>query len=139
MTDLTGAAERLRARSLEKMTVAADLAVERTKAEASRRTGALVDSIHHTDPRFTTPDRITCEIVADAPHARYQDEGTGIYGPTGEKIKPRRAGGVLVFDWPAAGGVVFARSVSGSPGRHFFKEPMPDRWHAACADVWAAA
>jgi hypothetical protein len=43
-----------------------------------------------------------------------------------------------VFDWPAAGGVVFARSVAGAPGRHFFTEPMPERWHSAIFEAAGA-
>lgn len=101
------------------------LVVERTKALESRRTGALADSTHATQPALNET-RVQSEMRVDVEYARWQNEGTGIYGPTGARIFPRSAK-VLVFDWPAAGGVVFARSVAGSPGRHFWDD-MPSRW-----------
>lgn len=112
---------------------AADEAVSRTIAEESRRTGAMAAATHHTLPVLNS-DRVTCEIRVDTDYAKYQDDGTGVYGPGGQRIYPRKPGGVLVFDWPAAGGVVFARSVAGAPGRHFFAEKMPMRWAESLAD-----
>jgi len=47
---------------------------------------------------------------------------------------------VLVFDWPAAGGTVFARSVAGSQGTHFFFGPggdaMNQRFSTALSSVF---
>lgn len=109
---------------------AADQTVEETQGAASERTGELRDGITHTPPAYSEP-YVICQIQSAASYSGYQDEGTGIYGPSGAPIVPLRPGGVLVFDWPAAGGVVFARSVQGAPGRHFWREPMPDRWSNA--------
>ena len=62
-----------------------------------------------------------------APYASFQNYGTGIYGPEGTPIVPRRPGGVLVFDWPAAGGIVFARSVRGTEPTHYWERTL-DEW-----------
>lgn len=123
-------ADRIRAHAVDLVRRAADLAVTDTQDHASRRTGATVAGISHTEP--TIGDAyISCQIISAEPSSLYQDEGTGIFGPSGQRIYPLKPGGVLVFDWPAAGGVVFARSVAGSPGKHFFTEPMPARWAAS--------
>lgn len=129
--------DRIREHALALVQRAADLAVTDTQAHMSRRTGASADSVTHTQPALQEP-YVVCEISVGEPSARWQDEGTGIYGPENRRITPSRPGGVLVFDWPAAGGVVFARSVAGSPGKHFFTEPMPARW-ASCLAASAGA
>lgn len=109
--------------------IVSDLMVEDTRAACSRRSGELADSIE-MDPWSNDGTRYSSTIRATSDHARYQDEGTGIYGPEGTRIEAP-PGGVLAFDWPAAGGVVYFKSVAGSPGTHFFMEPMPDRFAAA--------
>ena len=111
---------------------AADLCVTRTQDAASRRTGALVDGISHTEPEVTDA-YVQCQIVSAAPYSAAQDTGSGIYGPTGMRIFPTNAK-ALRFDWPAFGGVAFFRSVAGSPGTHFFTEPMPGRWSECLQD-----
>lgn len=119
-------APRIVQHAVDLVRLAADITVADTKADASRATGALADSISHDEPQASVP-LISCRITATAPYARWQDEGTGIYGPSGQRIFPTHAK-ALRFDWPAAGGVVFAKSVAGSPGKHYFTEPMPARW-----------
>lgn len=113
-----------RARWEQKLPQVSDLMVSATQQDCSRRTGALADSIVVDDwqdqgTRYTT----TISAGRGLPNpavAAYQEFGTGEFGPNGTRIYPHKPGGVLVFDWPAAGGVVFARSVAGSPGTHFF-------------------
>lgn len=122
---------KIREHALRLVERAVDAAVVDTQAHASRRTGATVDGISRTQPQLQDP-YVTCQIVSAEPSSRWQDEGTGIYGPAGMRIFPTHAK-ALRFDWPAAGGVVFARSVAGSPGKHFFHEPMPARWAASLA------
>jgi hypothetical protein len=94
--------------------------VDRLQSRCSRRTGALSAECDTgtTDPvQAGTGVEFTSSI--DLGYARYQDEGTGVFGPEGTRITPVSSS-VLVFDWPAAGGVVFARSVAGAPGTHFW-------------------
>lgn len=122
-------ADHIRERALNLVREAADLTVSLTQEAASSRTGALREGITHDEPTLSDP-YVSCRIVSAATYSEFQDEGTGIYGPSGTRIFPTTAK-ALRFDWPAAGGVVFAKSVAGSPGRHFFREPMPDRWTQA--------
>ncbi len=116
---------------------AADITVQRTQDAASRRTGALVEGISHTQPEFDG-QRVGCDIISAADYSSFEDDGTGIYGPLGVRIFPKTAK-ALRFDWPAAGGIVFAKSVAGSPGKHYFKIPMkPDTIQTVLGDILAA-
>lgn len=130
----------LRARCARNLPAVTERMVEDTRQACSRRTGQLADSIG-ADPWAEQGNQFTSTIRATAPYARYQEEGTGIYGPTGSRIYPIRAK-VLAFDWPAAGGVVFARSVAGSPGRHFFYgedgREMQRRFESALGATWGS-
>lgn len=130
MADLAPLRRRITEHSVARCRRAADIAVDQTRAAASRRSGDLVNSISHSEPASTSAGLVTCTITAAAPYSRAQDEGTGLYGPKRTRIFPTHAK-VLRFDSPAAGGIVYARSVAGSPGRHFFHEPMPQRWREA--------
>lgn len=99
--------------------------VARAQARCSRRTGALADSI--TVLGVTSSEgQSSCTVTVTEDYGRYQDEGTGEFGPEGGRIYPVSAK-VLAFDWPAAGGVVFAASVAGAPGTHFFSDTV-DEW-----------
>lgn len=110
-------------------TTATQLVVEQTQQAASRRTGALAEGITGTQPALAET-QVRSQITSAADYSLYQDEGTGIYGPSGARIFPTSAK-ALRFDWPAAGGIVFAKSIAGSPGTHFWAEPLPERWHNA--------
>jgi hypothetical protein len=96
---------------------------QEVKRGAPRRTGELVGSIERDDPTVAG-DTININVTVGAEYARYVDEGTGIYGPDGRPITPKRPGGVLRFDWPAAGGIVFARRVRGSPPTRFWQKAV---------------
>lgn len=129
----------LRARCVRNLPAITDRMVEDTRAVCSRRSGTLAESIG-ADPWQDEGSRFTSTIRATAPYAIYQELGTGVYGPGGGRIYPHKPGGVLAFEWPAAGGMVFARSVAGSPGRHFFYgesgTAMRDRFENAFAQLW---
>lgn len=131
----------LRNRCARNLPAVTERMVEDTRQACSRRTGQLADSIG-ADPWQEEATRFTSTIRATAPYARFQNDGTGIFGPTGSRIYPRKPGGVLAFDWPAAGGVVFARSVQGSPGTHFFTgedgREMERRFENALGATWGA-
>lgn len=103
-----------------------DAFIEQLRGNMPRRTGDLAES---AEVESITPkdDGVTVKIVVRSPYGRFQNDGTGIYGPDGTPITPRRAGGVLVFDWPAAGGVVFARQVRGTEPTHFWERTL-DQW-----------
>lgn len=110
---------------------AGQVTVTETQAATSRRTGALAAGISASEPALADT-RVTQTITSAADYSAFQDTGTGIYGPKQARIFPTTAK-ALRFDWPAAGGIVFAKSVAGSPGTHFWSEPMPNRWHDALA------
>jgi len=54
-------------------------------------------------------------------------------GARAHRIVPRSAGGLLVFDWPAGGGLVFFRSVNhpGNPPRPWWDDVIRDAWRDA--------
>ena len=113
----------------DRLPAVSEFMVEDTRAACSRRTGALADSIM-CDPWTESGDAFTTTISAgrsleNPDVARYQEEGTGIFSPEGGRIFPTTAR-VLVFDWPARGGLTFARSVAGAPGTHYFYGPSGD-------------
>lgn len=117
--------------------LAADTAVAMTQAGTSRRTGELADGISHDEPVLSDP-YVTCNITSAATYSSFQNEGTGLFGPSGARIFPTSAK-ALRFDWPAAGGIVFAKSVAGSPGTHFW-DRLVDYWPQSLfenADVFA--
>lgn len=99
--------------------------VRTAQGHASRRTGKMASSTQITEMRVAS-DRVTVHVECGVDYGAYQDQGTGIYGPEGRPIRPRRAR-VLRFDWPAAGGVVFAHEVRGSE---------PTRWWQKTVGQW---
>lgn len=99
--------------------------VERARGYCSRRTGALAESIT-AEPARVEGGSASVHVYVGAEYGAYQDRGTGIYGPTGQRITPTNPDGVLAFDWPAAGGLVFFKSVAGSPGTAFFTRTVEE-------------
>lgn len=56
------------------------------------------------------------DIGTNVKYARWFQEGTGIYGPTGQPIKPKTGN---VLSWEVNGVRYFAKSVDGMPARPF--------------------
>lgn len=113
-----------------------------TQAACSRRTGALAASIVADDwqdqgTRFTTT--ISAGRGLQNPNiARYQDQGTGIFGPYGGRIYPRNRK-ALRFDSPITG-ITFAKSVAGAPPTYYFSgadgQEMQRRFDIALNAEW---
>lgn len=122
--DATRLVEALKERTRLQAQEAADLFADRVRQGAPRATGELVDSVE-VGGVDDSGSSFRCSITVTAEHARYRDEGTGIYGPDGTRIYPTSSR-VLVFDWAAAGGIVFATSVAGSPGTHYWENAVND-------------
>ena len=97
----------------------ADEFVDTAKEHASARSGELRDGISAGDVDLKDSGLFTTTITSSAEHSSWQNEGTGIYGPMGQRIRPTHAK-ALVFDWPAAGGTVFFTSVAGQEGNHWW-------------------
>lgn len=119
---LEGAVRRMAVALVDRL---GDEFVATARAGVSRRTGETYEKIGH-DPALETATGATVHVYSHAESSRYQDEGTGIFGPDGARIVSR-SGGPLRFDWPAAGGIVFAMSIAGMPGTHFWQDAL-DRW-----------
>lgn len=113
------------------------------------RTGQLSQGYKVAGPKFTARSAYA-ELYNNVKHARFVEEGTGIYGPRGQRIRPRRPNGVLA--WPAGGNIrlasgaairrrgafkrgvikvtrknanmIFARSVRGIPAFHIVRDAM---------------
>lgn len=128
-TDLTQLEEAVRQHALARMTSLAEAFCEGARSRCSRRTGELADSIGHEEE--IDGDIVRARVYAAAPYARYQDEGTGLYGPAGDRIYPTSAK-VLVFD--GIGGTVFAASTAGAPGTHFWSDTVSD-WPNIVASI----
>jgi hypothetical protein len=88
----------------------------------------LVGSIRaRHDVRVSGTER-TVTVIAPVIQAATTDKGARAH-----RIVPRRAGGVLVFHWPKAGGVVFLRHVNhpGNPPRPWWEAVLRDAWRTA--------
>lgn len=119
--------------------IVSDLMIDDVRAGMSRRTGASAESVT-ADPWVNEGTRYSTTLSAgrglpEPEIVVWENDGTGIYGPDGRRIEAHD-GGVLAFDWPVAGGIVFFKSVAGSPGRHFW-DGMEERFAAACTAAWA--
>lgn len=89
-----------------------DAVAIRARELAPGRGGGLRRSIRSEASKMTTATRATGRVVALAPYAVYQHEGTGIYGPRHREIRPRRDE-LLRFYSSKEGGFVYAKTVRG--------------------------
>lgn len=81
------------------------------RSRAPHRTGTLQRSI------LVDVKDLVGTVSVNEKYGIYLEQGTGIYGPMGRPITPKRAS---VLAWKGAGGTVFARSVKGMKARPFF-------------------
>jgi Bacteriophage HK97-gp10, putative tail-component len=70
---------------------------------------------------MTRMGKLRYKVHTAVVYARFQNDGTGIYGPAGRPITPRKSR-VLVFD--VSGRTVFARSVRGVKGRRYIEKSI---------------
>ncbi|MGW0681819.1 HK97 gp10 family phage protein [Streptomyces sp. NPDC002754] len=66
---------------------------------------------------------VTGRVESRLPYAIYQELGTGIYGPRGTPIRPKR-GRYLVFTPKGASRPVFARQVRGTPPKRYLTRAL---------------
>lgn len=100
----------------------ADRVVNRAKQLSPVHTGRLRSSI--TREVVVTASGPVARAGTNVEYARWVHEGTGIYGPRGQPIRPVRAK-VLVFTPKGANRPVFARQVRGARPRRFLTEALP--------------
>jgi len=93
------------------------------KRRAPVDTGRLRSSI--TTSMGTFNGKPAAFVGTNVDYAIYVHEGTGIYGPRGAPITPKR-GKFLVFRVRGSGVTVFARQVRGVRPRPFLKDALQD-------------
>lgn len=121
--DASGLLDALDRFAVEKLDRANEMFATLVGDAAPRRTQGLYNSIESTDAEMSGSSA-TATTKVTAEYADYVDKGTGIYGPEGVPITPKTPGGVLVFDWPAAGGIIFTRRVMGTPPTRFWSDAV---------------
>lgn len=85
------------------------------RRNVNSRTGTLARSI---EVSIVTQGGVTgAQVGTNLFYAKYVHDGTGIYGPTGQRITPRTGKKALVFD--GRDGETFARYSSGQRGTQF--------------------
>lgn len=79
--------------------------------------GHMVASIRK-DVRAAPPRSVTGSVSSDDEAALWVQRGTGVYGPTGQRIRPRTS---RMLRWPDRRGVgfVYRDSVAGQPANPF--------------------
>lgn len=82
------------------------------RQNAPHRTGTLQRSI------LTSVDYPTGEVKVNEKYGQYIEEGTGVYGKTGQPITPKTKKALY---FKVAGKPVFAKKVKGMRARPFFK------------------
>ena len=92
---------------------------DRCRVLAPNRDGTLRASIK-TAVRVSGT-KVVGHVYSDLEYSVYVQRGTGIYGPVGRPIRPRRSP-MLVFD--VGGRTVFARQVRGTPPQPFMLEAL---------------
>lgn len=86
-------------------------------------TGRLRSSVQHTV--VIEGNRVVGRVGTLVEYALYHHQGTGIYGPSGRPIRPRRAR-VLVFTPAGSSDPVFAQEVRGSRPNPFLVQALED-------------
>lgn len=98
----------------------AALVTAKAVALAPKDTMELAESISYT-VEGSTPETMTATIVVKAQHGIIVEKGSGIYGPKGRPIKPKRSK-VMVF--PGRAGIVYTKSVLGQKAQPFLSKAL---------------
>lgn len=88
------------------------------KRKAPVDTGTLRGSIN-TEPARREGRDLVARVKTTNRYARYQEEGTGIYGPRRQMIRPKTG---RLLAWKRNGRWHFARQVRGVKPKRFFKQ-----------------
>jgi len=121
-TNVAGLLRAVERHAIERFERVGDEFVRTAQDLAPRRTGAGADSIEASEAN-QSGSSVTIRVTVGEEYMKYQNEGTGVYGPTGTPIRAS-GGGVLAFDWPAAGGMVFVHYVRGSEATHWWDRTL---------------
>lgn len=93
----------------------------RAKQKVGVDSGRLRSSINHTVN--VDGGKVIGRVGSMVDYARYHHDGTGIYGPSGQPIRPTSSK-VLVFTPKGSRTKVFAHQVRGSPPNPYLKEAL---------------
>lgn len=118
--------------------MSASLGLAEVKRRAPFRTGELRRRIA-IGPVKWTQHRAIVTMGVDIPYARYQEEGTGLYGPKNQWIYPKNA---RVLRWPAGGGASLfsgGARMGGSAGPGFRLSGQQRSGAAGASAGWAFA
>lgn len=85
-------------------------------------TGRLRTSIDASRPRVRGLT-VSATVSTRTGYGLWPERGTGIYGPRGRVIRPRRAP-FLIFRPRGLDHVIRTRSVKGQPGQHFMRDAL---------------
>lgn len=89
---------------------------------APRDTGRLSSSIKAG--RVATKGlKASVKVSTETGYGLYPEIGTGVFGPTGRPIRPKKAP-FLVFQPRGLGHVIRVRSVRGQPGQHYMRQAL---------------
>lgn len=122
-TDTTGLMNGLRDFARQRASDIADEFINQARSFAPRRTGAGADSIT-VDSIDESGSTFRMHITVGEIYMRYQNDGTGLYGPNHIWIMPYNAR-ALVFE--GIGGLVFATRVRGTEPTHWWERTL-DQW-----------
>jgi hypothetical protein len=100
-----------------------DRARELARERSEESSGALPASIRYVTVEGLGEGTVVAQVGSDLRHARWVEDGTGIYGPRGRPIKPVRAK-FLVFESRRFGRKIIASSVRGQPGKHYLRDAL---------------
>lgn len=97
------------------------------EAAPARSTPSSVGIQTFRRQRISGAPTIVHRLEATSDQSEWTEKGTPPH-----VIRPRKAGGVLVFPWPKAGGTVFLRYVNhpGNKPRPWFKKTLEREWPA---------
>lgn len=96
------------------------LARQRTKSGSGRYADGFQASAGRPRGRG---NGMEADVTNDVPYAGYLENGTGIYGPRGQVIRPKQA---KALAWMAGGKMVFAAWVRGTPAKHVLRDTLTD-------------
>lgn len=94
----------------------------RAELEAPKFTGRLANSIERDPVKYRGYHTIV-QVVTTTGYGLFPEKGTGIFGPKGRPIRPRRKR-FLVFVPRGLNHPIRARSVKGQPPQHFMRNAL---------------
>ncbi len=94
------------------------------RQRTSHSSGRLPGSIRYTTAIPRGREEVVSQVGSDEEHAIWVEKGTGVYGPRGGRIYPKRAR-FMRFESNVTGGLIFAESTRGQPGKHYLRDALP--------------